>query len=149
MVPCARPIPGPTPPAPAATLCTSAELAADAGILFHGIGGFALQFEDAPRRQFSPSTGGRLCRPVYSGCRCTTLSTRWRLCTYWSQSVPHPYRCVRAGSVRRPGQPSRVVAVPPQGQAFFGFGQVFVNLFVYLFRRGAWARWHRGGFHYL
>ena len=51
------------------------------------------------------------------------------------------------GTCGTPGEPSRVVAVPSQGQALFGFGQVFVNLFVYLLGSG-FGDVGIGGFHY-
>ena len=51
------------------------------------------------------------------------------------------------GTCGSPGEPSRVVAVPSQGQTLFGFGKVFVNLFVYLLSSG-FRYIGIGGFHY-
>ena len=123
-----------------------AELAADAGILFHGIGGFALQFEDALAAVF-PFYG----EDFVDRCIQVVDARLYHFgggCVHIVPIVPHHIGACVQGACGAPGQPSRIVAVPPQGQAFFGFGQVFVNLFVYLFRRGL-GHVGIGGFHYL
>lgn len=123
-----------------------AELAADASILFHGIGGFALQFEDA-LTAILPFYG----EDFVDRCIQVVDARLYHFgggCVHIVPIVPHHIGACVQGACGAPGQPSRIVAVPPQGQAFFGFGQVFVNLFVYLFRRGL-GHVGIGGFHYL
>ena len=128
------PAPAQVPVARSAYTLYLTELATDASVFLHSVGGFALQFEDTFTTIltfYGEDFIYRSIQVINSG-----INNIRRSGVHILPVVAHHVGACVQGACSSPGDTSCVVAVPSQRQTIFGCGQVLVNLFVYLLGSG-------------